>query len=168
MALANTQSSCNISFKVLSLLVHLLVTLRISTAAVNAIESIENNVHVDSYKASDLPFGKSLEHNKSLLKRFPVAPFINQEAQLTATNCFSNYIQHSNKIGQNYSRNYNQCIRWALESRKSLEKQTLEERLTLSNTSKAICERFDTCNGLKDALEAFDCHSKIVRIILLF
>lgn len=158
MALTNNRSSFNISFKVLLLLVHLTVT-------VKAIESIENDANLDFHKSSDHRFGKKLENNELLLKHLPIDPFFNRDVQFTATNCFSNYIQHSNEIGKNYSQNYNQCVRWALESRRSLEKQMLEEKLTLINTSKAICERYDTCNGLKDTVQTFDCHSKIVRII---
>lgn len=150
------QNYFQITFQLLLLLIVFLI---VNPAVIRATESIENNVEESSYVTSI-----DASSEASTLSYLPRESFIRPNVQSSASGCFGAYIQRSNEIDRNYSKNYNQCIRWALETRRAIDEKMLGKKLSITHASQTICKRYSDCNRLSNALATFDCHSKIVCI----
>lgn len=105
-----------------------------------------------------LPPGAALPNQQGLAQIFFSSRIMAQDPML-AMSCFSDYIYHSNAIGDKYGRDYNQCLTNATNAREIAEKSMDFERSGLVLASEQVCERMRVCNNMTSNLKMFNCHS---------
>lgn len=108
-----------------------------------------------------LPPGAALPNQQGLAQIFFSSRIMAQDPML-AMSCFSDYIYHSNDIGDKYGKDYNQCLTNATNAREATEKSMNFERSGLILASEQVCERMRICNNETSNLKMFNCHANEV------
>ena len=105
-----------------------------------------------------LPPSAALPNQHGLAQIFFSSRIMAQDPML-AMACFSDYIAHSNAIGDKYGNDYNQCLTNATNSRQIIDESMMPERNGLIMATAQVCKRMNHCNDVKTNMGMFNCHA---------